>query len=548
MGGNKCVCVRLPLCLLSPYTMALPRRTPWRSFEDFEHVFGLLFASQGDPAAQRQGISRISTWQSRGTCPYAAETTANLLDSILRDAEVSASASSSTPSTSYRPPGLPYGSTNELRLAYSMALTRFVNSLVDPAQQSSFARSISSIAMQIGLPLWFVELRHAATHEDLPTLKICRDASRRAVDWLYSNYWLPQMQPPASYEDEMSALTVATEQAAEQVNQLKTLLIKYKLLQKEIVRDASMSKVKAKDILALEKKIEQWCLDFGSSSYGRAGLESLSTRNGERNRNFNDRRNGPDGDNEIERIGCSALVGVLVQSGFMVPTSKKKRTTGRTNELPVELLAIWEPLLDFLDDAFDCFYGCLLWELLEVLAATTDALPDPLAAKVPLDKSYLATVTAWSRHCLRKELQSDGESGYGSSEDIIRFCLLNHNDQIALLLKTLVEMHPHLAPSIESLVRLQRSQPALIEPANDDAQVESALAGMQQRLDEYTRRMQHANTAQSSQPAISHSTVPTSENETSNGGTAWRLVDEAAWTPCPFGMLSGGRYASLEVR
>lgn len=50
-----------------------------------------------------------------------------------------------------------------------MALTRLVNSLVDPLQTGLYARSISQIASELGLPLNFVQLRHRATHEDLPS-------------------------------------------------------------------------------------------------------------------------------------------------------------------------------------------------------------------------------------------------------------------------------------------------------------------------------------------------------------------------------------------
>jgi ribosomal biogenesis protein LAS1 len=53
-----------------------------------------------------------------------------------------------------------------------------VNGLVDPLQVGAYARSISSIAAQLGLPSWLVELRHAATHEDLPSLELLRDAAR----------------------------------------------------------------------------------------------------------------------------------------------------------------------------------------------------------------------------------------------------------------------------------------------------------------------------------------------------------------------------------
>lgn len=52
-----------------------------------------------------------------------------------------------------------------------------VNGLVDPLQFGQYARSIASIAAQLGLPLWLVELRHAATHEELPSLELLREGA-----------------------------------------------------------------------------------------------------------------------------------------------------------------------------------------------------------------------------------------------------------------------------------------------------------------------------------------------------------------------------------
>jgi ribosomal biogenesis protein LAS1 len=65
-----------------------------------------------------------------------------------------------------------------LRQSYATALIRLVNGLVDPLQAGTYARSILSIAAQIGLPTWLVELRHAATHEDLPSLELLRDGAK----------------------------------------------------------------------------------------------------------------------------------------------------------------------------------------------------------------------------------------------------------------------------------------------------------------------------------------------------------------------------------
>ena len=65
-----------------------------------------------------------------------------------------------------------------VRQSYAAAIIRLVNGLVDPLQVGAYARSIASIATQLGLPLWLVELRHAATHEDLPSLELLRDAAK----------------------------------------------------------------------------------------------------------------------------------------------------------------------------------------------------------------------------------------------------------------------------------------------------------------------------------------------------------------------------------
>lgn len=50
---------------------------------------------------------------------------------------------------------------------------------MDPLQTTYYARSMAILAAQLGLPLWFVEVRHAATHEDLPTLQVLQDAARQ---------------------------------------------------------------------------------------------------------------------------------------------------------------------------------------------------------------------------------------------------------------------------------------------------------------------------------------------------------------------------------
>jgi ribosomal biogenesis protein LAS1 len=62
---------------------------------------------------------------------------------------------------------------------YAAALVRLVNGLVDPLQLGAYARPIASLAQQLELPSWLVELRHASTHEDLPSLEVLREGVRQ---------------------------------------------------------------------------------------------------------------------------------------------------------------------------------------------------------------------------------------------------------------------------------------------------------------------------------------------------------------------------------
>lgn len=208
-----------------------------------------------------------------------------MLSVILQD-----TAASSAPSVA---------SAASLRLAYSMSLIRFVNGLVDPAQTGPFARSIASIATQIGLPLWFVELRHAATHEDLPGLQVLRDAGRKAMDWLYERYWLPQLQFMAGGAGENEEREQVTPEARDRLVQL---LAQYKAHRKQALRDVSKSH--EKEHSRLVRQIERWVVDNSTTS--EAGFRRTSDAQG-----------------ASHAAACAGLAETLCQVGNLVPTSRK---------------------------------------------------------------------------------------------------------------------------------------------------------------------------------------------------------------------------------
>ncbi|KAE8271864.1 hypothetical protein A4X09_0g482 [Tilletia walkeri] len=157
--------------------MRVPRRTPYLQSpaSELKAVHDLLYSRK--TADRRAGLDRISVWLNRSACPYAAENTAALVEAQL----------SETSENESRPESM------ASRLSLNMAIVRFVNSLVDSYQTGMFAAPVKTIAMQVQLPLWLVELRHAGTHDELPSLESLRTASELALEWLDKNFWAPSI-------------------------------------------------------------------------------------------------------------------------------------------------------------------------------------------------------------------------------------------------------------------------------------------------------------------------------------------------------------------
>ncbi len=135
-------------------------------------------------------ILQISAWKLRGNLPHAVESTWLLTEAVLID-EVPVDQ-------------MPIFA---IKAAYITAITRyvsmaiqisdsretngcsFVTGLLDSQQDSKFKVSMYAKAQHIGLPAVFVDIRHEATHGDMPSLANLRSAAQRAMQWLWDDYW-----------------------------------------------------------------------------------------------------------------------------------------------------------------------------------------------------------------------------------------------------------------------------------------------------------------------------------------------------------------------
>ncbi|KAI5968855.1 LAS1 [Candida margitis] len=149
-----------------------PVVTAYRSDDDLVELKKWFYDFDDTHDNRKLAIERVKALLTRSRLPHGIEATSILTSAHLRDDD-------DDPDTD----------TNVIQLAYTMALIRFVNGLLDPFQQSNYAVPMQLLAKQLNLPTFFVELRHMGTHENMPSLDILRIATKEALTWLYDNYW-----------------------------------------------------------------------------------------------------------------------------------------------------------------------------------------------------------------------------------------------------------------------------------------------------------------------------------------------------------------------
>jgi ribosomal biogenesis protein LAS1 len=147
--------------------MNQPRQVPWTSLRELEQVYLAIYTSKDHEFV----IHRLAAWKYSGSLPQALDATLALLVAMKTDLN-------SVPNQEFNSSPRVSGSGFAARQGYALAIIRFVNGIVDPLQVGVFARSIAAIATQVEMPLSLVELRHACTHEELPSLEALRDGAK----------------------------------------------------------------------------------------------------------------------------------------------------------------------------------------------------------------------------------------------------------------------------------------------------------------------------------------------------------------------------------
>jgi len=174
------------------------RVVPWGDPKELDDLKNWFYSNNDDRA---KAIAKVKSYQSRGSqyLPHVIDSTSQLSSAVLLD-------------ETNNKVGM-----NAIRMAYTMALIRFVNGILDPNQQAQYAIPLHRLAQNVGLGSWFVELRHWGTHErDLPSIEMLRITAKEALTWLWDHYWNDSTLEEMTSDDEGNiAENIVTEEEKE---------------------------------------------------------------------------------------------------------------------------------------------------------------------------------------------------------------------------------------------------------------------------------------------------------------------------------------------
>ncbi|KFH68044.1 hypothetical protein MVEG_06774 [Podila verticillata NRRL 6337] len=338
----------------------LPKLVPWHSPAEFIQVYEWFYPSPledgiTDIRAQECALRRIRAWEARGKLPHAIDSTAAFVQAVVRDWTQNLT-------------------DQELRLMYSMVFIRFVNGYVDAFQSAKTAKSIAYLAVEkVGMPVWFVELRHTATHDYLPSLAILRSATHQALAWINENYWMPQLVSVRLDEKPSEEMKSAMSDDVRQIMEA------HRTIKEKQIEENSLPQPKQEHIV-ISRLVRELVKRCGS------GDELLDT-----------------------------LVPILLEPGMLVPKSKKMRASAR--DLNLDSLGrmvdyCWMPLMARLHLDLSAMSSTKDGEVLSFWVSLVNGMLDKLIeANAPSGTtakagSYLITILAWIKHLLKLHYDS----------------------------------------------------------------------------------------------------------------------------------------------
>ncbi|ORX73632.1 Las1-domain-containing protein [Linderina pennispora] len=444
----------------------IPKVVPWTSTEEYLGVSDCLYSD--DIVERKRGVGIVKAWRVRGKVPAAIDATANLTEIWVADQERSTTMTN-----------------NQLRHMYTIAIVRFVNTIVDLEQRGVYAQSVAMLANRIGMPAWFVELRHAGTHKQIPSLTVLRSACDQALQWLYDHYWSKQSRTlPADTLHEIQASLGAYVE----------------------------SRAAAGDGKAKSVKAEKQALGVLADLVGKLHIDAVRLY----------------------------LVPTLLEVGFLVPTDKKLRPKFPDCKLTYDVVALWKPAFRLFQETWGdlVFFEELLSGIVNLLCPDSSETGIFGMADDAVGTSHAAALVGWVHWILQVYYSPDDSTETISIGSFLECCLRNPSYYARALLKVISTHDPTLKRDLRPFEASAKSKASKQTHASESDMMQEE-ATMQKRLDEF---FGHSDDGMEAVPTSHMDDVPADKSKPMR----WQRVPEESWVPGPIGTINGGQIPSLE--
>ncbi|XP_033636114.1 ribosomal biogenesis protein LAS1L-like [Asterias rubens] len=451
------------------------------------------------------GLQRISAWKCRfgDKTPVAIECTATLLEAVLMEE------SEDEPS--------------RLQLIYSMAVIRFVNLLTGYLQTKGQAQPVVSLAKEIGLPEWIVELRHEASHKHMPPLAILKAAAKIGLVWLREYFWIQQcikVPAPAPAQKKVVEEVVWAPNIDGVGGDITRLIIAYQQVQFKVIVNGAHS-------------------DGGKVTTVMSGLEHCLA------------------DPEARYL----VIPLLLQDGYLVPTTEQLEalniyqgvsTIGNITMIHKGLCRFWKPLVLLLDSLgfTPLLLQCIVkelgrfrlvgakpaqylmgWALQIIMAGTTDRRPFREYSmlyrnilKLPWNEVYEDCIRCPNAFTLR----------------LLKFILPNvvpkPSEQTQTKVKHLLSVYCNA---------LETQQPASLTSEDGTKALriytsEDILETVGENLSQGNKSSESSLVVEEKMEGVEESYVETGVLKEQDGFKPWSLsTAEVNWSKCPIGSIPG---------
>ena len=494
--------------------MRLPRRTPYyaAATDELTYVHSHLYGDRSDAKGVDAALGVVRLWMHRGACPQAVESTALLVESIRLDQA--------------------HAPTYGVRATYAMALTRFVNSVADSFQTGMYAQSIGAIAERIGLPQWLVQVRHSATHEELPSLEVCRDASAIALGWLDQHYWQPTLHTSLETDGDGGTHDGATADEAEQAwhtaacDRAAQLLLTYRNCAQAVRRDVSLAQRSSPPHEKALADVVAWLHDE-AGRYAQLAVRFDTAERLSVGAMHADLEEAEDDMPAAVLPVVTLLITQLLVPGALFPADTKKRQSVGSVSLD-DWAPLWDALLDRLQAEVPFFFPMLVDALIAspTYQSVAHAWVAWLAARemtVPLG------VPRWreGEDTVLTTFSSRGAQRVPLRRLVVQYALEADSEDWHVLAQSLSASDPVLKERVAQLCALRHvDEVTTMAP-------DACLAEMEARA------------STSSQPSLPGVTAMATEKEEEEAAAPGGWHRASAYVPTPIGCLAGERPSLL---